>query len=61
MPRSERVAQESARQHLSVSQLGRQLRTAFEPVPTRNDDFADLLAQLDRVERSASVQRQAAE
>ncbi len=59
MPRSKRVVQEAARQHHSVSQLGRQLRTAFEPVPTRNDDFADLLAQLDRVERAA--QRQAAE
>lgn len=61
MPRSKHVAQESARQHLNVNQLGRQLRTAFEPVPTRNDDFADLLAQLDRVERNAPVRRQAAE
>jgi len=59
MPRSKRVVQEAARQHLSVSQLGRQLRAAFEPVPIRSDDFADLLAQLDRVERAA--QRQAAE
>lgn len=61
MPRSKRVAQDTARQHLGVSQLGRQLRAAFEPVPTAGgDDFADLLAKLDRVERD-TIQRQAAE
>ncbi len=60
MPRSKRVVQSSARQHLNVTQVGRQLRAAFEPVPIEGDDFADLLAQLDRVERGP-VQRQAAE
>lgn len=60
MPRSKRVAQEVVRQHLNIGQLGRQLRTAFEPVPTGGDDFADLLARLDCAER-ATMQRQAAE
>jgi hypothetical protein len=60
MPRSKRAAQGSARLHLSASQIGRQLRAAFEPVPTGGDDFADLLAQLDRVEHGL-MQRQAAE
>jgi hypothetical protein len=60
MPRSKRNTRGSACPHLSVNQLGRQLRAAFEPVPTGIDDFADLLAQIDRAERSA-YQRQAAE
>lgn len=52
MPRSKQAAPH-ARPHLTTAQLGRQLRAAFEPVPTGNDDFADLLAQLDCKERAA--------
>jgi hypothetical protein len=59
MPRVSRAGLGARRPHLSTAQVGRQLRAAFEPVPTGNDDFADLLAQLDAVERK--VQRQAAE
>jgi|GEM_PF-3642653 len=61
MPRSKRAAQDPARQRqTNVAQIGRQLRAAFEPVPTRADDFADLLARLDRAERP-TLRRQAAE
>lgn len=52
MPRSKHAAQANARQHLTAAQIGRQLRAAFEPVPVGGDDFADLLAKLDRVERT---------
>ncbi len=52
MPRSKHGAPGQARQHLTAAQVGRQLRAAFEPVPVGGDDFADLLAKLDRVERS---------
>ena len=51
MPRSKQPAP-PASQHLTAAQLGRQLRAAFEPVPTGSDDFADLLTQLDRRERA---------
>lgn len=53
MPRSKHAAQGHARQHITAAQVGRQLRAAFEPVPIGSDDFSDLLAQLDRAERSA--------
>ena len=60
MPRSKHAAHGNARQHLTAAQVGRQLRAAFEPVPVGGDDFADLLAKLDRAER-ATCQLAAAE
>lgn len=60
MPRSKRSVPATARPQMTVAQLGRQLRAAFEPTPTGNDDFADLLAQLDQAERQTN-RRQAAE
>ena len=51
MPRSKHAGPDQARQHLTAAQVGRQLRAAFEPVPVTGE-FADLLAQLDRVERT---------
>lgn len=52
MPRTKHGAHDDARQHLSAAQVGRQLRAAFEPVPVGGDDFADLLAKLDRAEKA---------
>ena len=52
MPRSKHAGPDQARQHISVAQVGRQLRAAFEPVPVGGGEFADLLAQLDRAERA---------
>lgn len=50
MPRSTPAAQSSARQSLATEHVGRQLRAAFDPVPTGADEFADLLAQLAQAE-----------
>lgn len=52
MPGSKYAVNDHARQHITAAQVGRQLRAAFEPVPVGAGDFADLLAKLDRVERS---------
>ena len=52
MPRSKYAATDQARQHITAAQVGRQLRAAFEPVPVGTGDFADLLAEIDRVERA---------
>lgn len=46
MSRSTQAGQSSARQPLATEIVGRQLRAAFDPVPTGADEFADLLAQL---------------
>lgn len=62
MPRSKHAAHGQARQHITAAQVGRQLRAAFEPVPIGGgDDFADLLAKLDKVERAQRVEAVAAE
>lgn len=50
MPGSKHRAPKGARQHLTAENIGRQLRAAFDPVPTGRDDFADLLNQLEAVE-----------
>jgi hypothetical protein len=53
MPVSKRAAPPGARQHLTTENIGRQLRAAFDPVPTGRDDFADLLNQLEAAESAA--------
>ena len=53
MPRSKRAGSSEKRPHIDAAQIGRQLRAAFEPVPIRNDDFADLLVQLEAAERKS--------
>ncbi len=50
MPGSKHAAPPKARQHLTTEHVGRQLRAAFDPVPTAADDFADLLRQLESAE-----------
>ncbi|MDO9487240.1 MAG: hypothetical protein Q7J32_02620 [Sphingomonadaceae bacterium] len=50
MPGSKRVVPPGARQHLTTDNIGRQLRAAFDPVPTGRDDFADLLNRLEAAE-----------
>ena len=50
MPVSKRAVPSGARQHLTAENIGRQLRAAFDPVPTGRDDFADLLDQLEEAE-----------
>lgn len=50
MPGSKHAAPLKGRQHLSTENVGRQLRAAFDPVPTGRDDFADLLSQLEQAE-----------
>ena len=52
MPGSKRAAPQHARQHLSAENIGRQLRAAFDPVPTGRDDFADLLSQIEAAEEA---------
>lgn len=54
MPVTKLAAQDGARQHLTPEQIGRQLRAAFDPVPTGRDEFADLLRQLDAVEQATA-------
>ena len=53
MSRTRQAAHSEVRQTVTTAQVGRQLRAAFEPVPTGSGDFSDLLAQLDRAESSA--------
>lgn len=50
MPGSKHGAPQQARQHLTTDNIGRQLRAAFDPVPTAHGDFAALLGQIERAE-----------
>jgi len=50
MPGSKPAAPLKGRQHLTTENVGRQLRAAFDPVPTGRDDFADLLSQIEQAE-----------
>lgn len=50
MASHEQAPERGSRRHANAEIVGRQLRAAFDPVPTKADDFADLLAQLEAVE-----------
>ncbi|MFC3712046.1 hypothetical protein ACFOMD_05675 [Sphingoaurantiacus capsulatus] len=50
MVSSKQAPETGPRRHATTETVGRQLRAAFDPVPTKADDFADLLAQLDAIE-----------
>lgn len=55
MPGTKRAAPPGARQHLTTETIGRQLRAAFDPVPTGYADFADLLNRLEATESVPSA------
>jgi hypothetical protein len=55
MMRSNQASEGGSRRHATAETIGRQLRTAFDPVPTAAGDFADLLKQLDAVEKGGAL------
>lgn len=50
MSGSRNAPPKGARPHLTTEHVGRQLRAAFNPVPTAAEDFAELLRRLDAAE-----------
>ena len=55
MASHEQAPERGSRRHATPETVGRQLRAAFDPVPIKGDEFADLLAQLEAVETSKKL------